>query len=61
MSVTKKFSLFGADAEWFVQVFNLYNRRNEWFIQYNTEDLSVQPEIVYQLPVIPSLGVNFAF
>jgi hypothetical protein len=61
VSMARDFSLFGLKAEWFVQIFNLYSRRNEWFVQYNTEDMSVKPEIIRQLPIIPSLGVNFAF
>ena len=61
MSVTRDFSLFGLKAEWFIQIFNLYSRRNEWFVQYNTVDRTVEPEIIRQLPIIPSLGVNFAF
>ena len=27
----------------------------------SNREIGVEPEIVYQLPVIPSLGVNFAF
>jgi hypothetical protein len=61
VSVARDFSLFGLKAEWFIQIFNLYSRRNEWFIQYDTANGSVEPEIVRQLPIIPSLGVNFAF
>ncbi|NNF06726.1 MAG: TonB-dependent receptor, partial [Candidatus Eisenbacteria bacterium] len=61
VSVRKKFGLFGSQAEWFIQVFNLYSRRNEWFVQFDSSDPTNEPEIVRQLPVIPTIGVNFAF
>jgi hypothetical protein len=61
VSVARSFSLFGLPAEWNVQIFNLYSRRNEWFIQYNTDDVATEPEVVRQLPIIPSLGVRFEF
>ncbi len=61
VSFTRDFGLFGLEAEWFVQVFNLYSRRNEWFVQYDSSDPENAPEVVNQLPVIPSLGVNVAF
>jgi len=61
VSVTRHGSLFGAKAEYFLQIFNLYNRRNEWFVQYDTTDPETKPEVTYQLPVIPTVGVNFEF
>ncbi|MBT5872774.1 MAG: TonB-dependent receptor, partial [Candidatus Latescibacteria bacterium] len=61
VSFTREFSMFGRKAEWYVQIFNLYSRRNEWFIQYDTENSSTVPEVVKQLPVIPTFGVNFSF
>jgi hypothetical protein len=72
LSVSRDFTLFGNPAEVYLQFFNVYSRRNDWFVQYDveltdedavipTEDYSVDPVIVRQLPVIPSLGVNFEF
>jgi hypothetical protein len=61
VGVSKDFSLFGIKAEWFIQVFNLYSRRNEWFVEFDSDDPVNEPTVVKQLPVIPSLGVNFAF
>ncbi len=61
VSVTRDFTMFGKQAKWMVQVFNIYSRRNEWFVQYNTEDLSTMPEVFKMLPLIPSLGVEFDF
>jgi hypothetical protein len=57
VSVTRDFRPFGLEAQWFIQLTNLYNRRNEWFVQYDTEDATA--EVVNQLPIIPSIGVNF--
>jgi hypothetical protein len=39
----------------------LYSRRNDWFVQYNFEDDIIDPVVVKQLPIIPSVGVNFEF
>ena len=61
VSVTRDFSLFGRDAAWFIQVFNLYSRRNEWFVQYGENEDGVEVEVVKMLPIIPSVGVNFTF
>ena len=61
LSAGRDFSLFGLPAEWFVQVFNVYSRRNEWFVQYDTSGDVVEATVVPMLPVIPSLGLNFQF
>ncbi|SVB44614.1 uncharacterized protein METZ01_LOCUS197468, partial [marine metagenome] len=61
LSITKDFSLLGQNFQWYLQVFNVYSRRNEWFIQYDTQNINTKPEVVKQLPVIPTLGVNFKF
>ncbi|MFN0149764.1 MAG: carboxypeptidase regulatory-like domain-containing protein [bacterium] len=61
VNVARDATLFGQKAEWFLQIFNLYSRRNEWFIQYNTEEETAEPEVVRMLPIIPTIGVNFEF
>ncbi len=61
LSVRRDFTLIGRPAQWFVQIFNVYNRRNEWFVQYDPEDASAEPEIVKQLPIVPTFGINFEF
>ena len=61
VSVSRAWRPFGLNARWFVQAFNLYSRRNEWFIQYDSTDPENLPEVVRQLPIIPSLGVTFEF
>ena len=60
-SVTRDLSLWGLESELFLQVFNLYSRRNEWFVQYFTDEAETRAEVVKQLPVVPTLGLNFAF
>ena len=37
LSVKRGIRLFGADAEAFLQVFNVYSRRNEWFVQFDPD------------------------
>ena len=61
LSVARDFSLFGLPAEWFVQIFNVYSRRNEWFVQYDTSGDVIEASVVPMLPVVPSLGLNFKF
>ncbi len=53
--------LFGAEVEFYLQIFNLYNRRNEWFIQYHPEDSEREPTVVGMLPVLPTFGFDFRF
>ena len=60
-SASRKFGLWGLDVEFFLQIFNLYSRRNEWFVQFNTNNPETEPEVIKQLPIVPTLGFNFSF
>lgn len=59
VSAARETKLFGRKAEWFFQVFNLYSRRNDWFVEFDTEKPAIEAKVVKQLPIIPSIGVNF--
>jgi hypothetical protein len=59
LSVTLHGHLFGVPTDYYAQVFNVYNRKNEWFVQYDTESSGADPKIVHQLPLIPTIGINF--
>ncbi len=61
LSVARGFRLFGARAEWMIEVFNIYSRRNEWFIQYDRSGEVVTADVVRMLPIVPSIGVNVWF
>ena len=61
VSASRSFALWGADSEFYVQVFNVYSRRNEWFVQLDAVKPEVDPRKIKQLPIIPTLGVNFSF
>jgi len=61
VSVSRQFGLWGTDSEFYVQVFNLYSRRNEWFVQFDADNPGTEPQVVRQLPIMPTLGFNFAF
>jgi hypothetical protein len=63
VSATYGFRLFRRPAEFYVQIFNLYSRRNDWFVQYDLddEDIAIDANVVKQLPIIPSVGINFEF
>ena len=58
-SVTRDFTMFGRSAQWYLQIYNLYSRRNEWFVQFDDQEPKV--EVAKQLPIIPSLGLQFSF
>ena len=60
-SASRKFGLWGADVEFYLQIFNIYSRRNEWFVQFNTNNPETEPEVIKQLPIVPTLGFNFSF
>ena len=61
VNVRRDFSFFGKPAQWDIQIFNLYSRRNEWFVQYETDGPTTEATVVKQLPIIPSLGVTVEF
>jgi len=61
VSARRPFGLFGLQAEFVIEIFNLYNRRNEWFVQYDTSGSVTDPSVVGMLPLIPSVGVNVEF
>ena len=61
LSARRPFGLFGLRAEFVIEIFNVYNRRNEWFVQYDTSGEVTDPSVVGMLPMIPSLGVNVEF
>ena len=61
VGLRRAFGLWGADAEFYLQIFNAYNRRNEWFIEYDPNDSTEQPIVVRMLPIVPTFGVDFRF
>ncbi len=61
LNVAREGRLFGTPVEWTLQIFNALNRKNEWFIEYDTSNPEIEPQVTYQLPIIPTVGVNFAF
>lgn len=61
VGVARGFSFFGAEAEWLIEIFNLYSRENEWFINYQRDEDVVDAEVVHMLPIIPSIGINVWF
>ena len=61
VSASRSLGLWGADSEFYVQIFNVYSRRNEWFLQLDSVDPEVDPRKIKQLPIIPTLGLNFSF
>ena len=60
-SASRSFELRGTDSEFYLQIFNIYSRRNEWFVELDSVDPEVDPRNIKQLPIIPTLGFNFSF
>ena len=61
VSASRSFALRGIASEFYVQIFNVYSRRNEWFVQLDSVEPQVDPRKIEQLPIIPTLGFNFSF
>ena len=61
VSASRSFGLRGTASEFYVQIFNVYSRRNEWFVQLDSVEPEVDPRKIKQLPIIPTLGLNFSF
>lgn len=61
LNITRDLNILGLRSQFYLQIFNLYSRRNEWFIQYDTNNPNTEPEVVKMLPVIPTIGLNFKF
>lgn len=49
------------DAEWQLQVINVYSRRNVWFYNYDFDENPIIRDDITQLPIVPSVSytVNF--
>ena len=60
-SASREFGLWGLDVEFYLQIYNLYSRRNEWFVAFDTTNPETEPEVTRQLPIVPTLGFNFSF
>jgi len=61
IGLRRKTSVFGANGEYYFQIFNVYSRRNEWFVQYDTENPQTEPKVIKMLPIVPTFGLNFSF
>lgn len=61
VSAKRKWRPWGMDLELYLQIFNVYNRRNEWFVQYDFNDEVTEPTVVRMLPILPTIGINYSF
>ena len=62
LSISRKGTFFNlGDAEWQLQLINVYSRRNVWFYNYDFDENPIEREDVDLLPIIPSISytVNF--
>ena len=61
IGLRRELVLLGSEAQFYLQIFNLYSRRNEWFVQYNTDEPATDPQVIKMLPIVPTFGLDFAF
>lgn len=61
VSATHSFHLFGWPADFSLQIFNVYNHRNEWTINYDTRQNPATKQIVYLLPILPTISLSVTF
>jgi hypothetical protein len=57
--LARRFGIAGAPAEMYLEVLNAYNRRNVFQLEYNDDYTEQEP--VYQLPLIPFIGLSTTF
>ncbi|MSR83195.1 MAG: TonB-dependent receptor [Candidatus Latescibacteria bacterium] len=61
LGARRSFALLGNQAEFYVQIFNTYSRRNEWFVQYDASRADTRPKVFSMLPVLPTFGLSLSF
>lgn len=65
LSLSYKKEYDGWTLEPFLQIFNLFNRKNIWFIDYKIENkntiTTINKNTVGMFPILPSIGVNIKF
>ena len=61
VGLRRDLKLLSSEAQLYLQIFNLYSRRNEWFVQYNTDEPATDPQVIKMLPIVPTFGLDFTF
>jgi hypothetical protein len=62
VSFSRKGTFFGlGEAQWKLQLVNLYSRRNIWFYNYDLDENPAQREAVKLLPVLPTISYTLNF
>jgi hypothetical protein len=61
MSLSKKWQPFGLFTTLYLQVINVYNRKNVFFYFWDHDQNPSQLETVTMFPFLPTLGINFEF
>ena len=63
LSGTYSFSLFSdkKNAEFNIDIYNVYNHRNVWFRRINTDNTPATSENVRLLPILPTFGLQVKF
>jgi len=65
LSLSYKKEYEGWTLEPFLQIFNVFNRKNTWFIDYKIENkygiTTINKNTVGMFPILPSIGVNVKF
>ncbi len=59
--ISKRMSIFGLQGSWYIQVYNIYSRRNVWFKQFDDAKNPAEVSDVKLLPIIPTVGMEVSF
>jgi hypothetical protein len=52
---------FGLDAEYYLQIINIYNHKNVWYRRYQTNNNPATVKDFGQIPFLPTFGISIKF
>jgi len=61
VSITKRTTIFGLKGSWYIQIYNIYDRKNVWFRGFDTQKNPTEVTDITLLPIIPTFGIDFDF
>lgn len=62
ISASRKGTFFGlGEAQWKIQVVNVYSRRNIWFYNYELDENPIGREPIRLLPILPTISYSIDF
>jgi hypothetical protein len=59
--ITKKTTFFGLKGSWYIQIYNIYSRKNVWYREFDADKNPTEVTDITLLPMIPTFGIDFEF